>query len=168
MGGGISVESEPGQGSTFRFEVTIEAAPPLAPELDAPAPPSAEGLSVLVAEDNRVNRRLALRLLEGLGCRVKAVTNGREALEALAEADYDLVLLDLQMPELGGLETARRIRAERTDAPRIVAMTASATADQREACYEAGMDRFLAKPVDPADLEELVAECARAAGALPE
>ena len=86
-----------------------------------------------------------------------------EALEAQAESKHDLVLLDLQMPELGGLEAARQIRAAQLGSPQIVAMTASATADQREACFAAGMDRFLAKPVDPADLEELVASLGAAA-----
>lgn len=166
MGGGIEVESEFGEGSTFLFHVAVEPAPPLAAPLEEPGPAPVANLAVLVAEDNRVNRRLALRLLEGLGCQVTAVTNGREALEALATSDFDLVLLDLQMPELDGLETARQIRAERSETPRIVAMTASATAATRSACYEAGMDRFLAKPVDPADLEELVTDCARAARTL--
>ena len=163
MQGGVSVTSELGAGSTFRFEVAIEAAPAPPPAPSEAAAPAAEGLSVLVAEDNRVNRRLAVRLLEGLGCRVTAVTNGREALEAQAESKHDLVLLDLQMPELGGLEAARQIRAAQLGSPQIVAMTASATADQREACFAAGMDRFLAKPVDPADLEELVASLGAAA-----
>jgi signal transduction histidine kinase/DNA-binding response OmpR family regulator/HPt (histidine-containing phosphotransfer) domain-containing protein len=117
---------------------------------------SFEGARVLVAEDNLVNARLATALLERLGCTVDIAQDGVETLEALSRAGYDLVLMDCQMPLVDGFEATRRIRErERTEGlghiP-IVAMTANAMAGDRERCLEAGMDDYLAKPVQPVDL----------------
>jgi CheY-like chemotaxis protein len=104
---------------------------------------------VLLAEDHEVNRRVALGLLRHLGLTADAVGTGREAIEAVRARAYDLVLMDVQMPDIDGLDATRAIRAEiRAERqPRIVALTANALAGDAEACFAAGMDAFLAKPV---------------------
>jgi two-component system sensor histidine kinase/response regulator len=119
---------------------------------------------VLVAEDNPVNRKLALQQLKKLGYRAHAVTDGREAIEAVTHGNYDLVLMDCQMPEVDGFEATRAIR--RAEIVRgghvpIVAMTANALEGDREACLSAGMDDYLAKPVQLAALGALVERFAR-------
>jgi len=117
-------------------------------------------LRILLAEDNKVNQRVGLLLLERLGYRADVAGNGREVLEAIDRAPYDVILMDVRMPEMDGLEATRRIRS-RPDVrqPRIVAMTASAFAEDREDCLAAGMNDYLAKPVRR---EELVAALERA------
>jgi PAS domain S-box-containing protein len=117
-------------------------------------------LRILVAEDNVVNQQLALALLKKMGYRADVAATGVEALEALERRDYDVVLMDVQMPEMDGLEASRRIRARwPARGPRIVAVTASAMADDREICFAAGMDDYLSKPIR---VDELVAALARA------
>jgi CheY-like chemotaxis protein len=126
-------------------------------------------LRVLLAEDNPVNRQVALYMLERLGARVDAVGNGAEAVAAAARARYDLVLMDVQMPDMDGFEATRQIRAqEAIDGPRvpIIAMTAHAMTGDRRHCLEAGMDDHVAKPVRFADLEEAVRRWGRP-GAAP-
>ena len=115
---------------------------------------------VLLAEDNEVNQRIAVKLLEKMGCRVDVAANGQRALDALEATNYDLVLMDCQMPEMDGFEATRAIRTREAGGPRtpIVAMTANAMAGDRERCLDAGMDGYLAKPVRP---DELAAEISR-------
>jgi PAS domain S-box-containing protein len=117
-------------------------------------PPQQQTLRVLVAEDNRINVMLANALLTKMGHRVDTVSNGREALEALAKSTYDFVLMDVHMPEMDGLEATRRIRQAEASGRRktrtpIVALTASTLEGDRQICVDAGMDDFLAKPLDP-------------------
>ncbi len=128
------------------------------PEAGGPIPEvgkrATSSLRILLAEDNAVNQKVALRLLDQLGYRADVVSDGLEALEALERQPYDLVLMDVQMPELDGLDASRRIR-ERWPAdvrPRIIAMTANAMAEDREACFAAGMDDYVAKPIRPNEL----------------
>ncbi len=106
-------------------------------------------LRILLAEDNAVNQKLALRLLQQMGYRADVASNGIEAIECVARQTYDVVLMDVQMPEMDGLEASRRIAARwQTGArPRIVAMTANAMQGDREACLAAGMDDYITKPI---------------------
>jgi len=118
----------------------------------------ATGVRVLLVEDNFVNRKVALRLLEKLGCDVEFAVHGRDAVDMVARRRYDLVLMDCQMPVMDGFEATRLIRglggsAART---RITAMTANAMAGDRERCLDAGMDDYLAKPISPAELRRAV------------
>jgi PAS domain S-box-containing protein len=128
------------------------------PDAGEPGPdedkPATSSLRILLAEDNTVNQKVALRLLDQLGYRAEVASNGREALEALERQPYDVVLMDVQMPELDGLDASRRICA-RWPAdlrPRIIAMTANAMPEDREACFDAGMDDYVAKPIRPNEL----------------
>ncbi|MDP3071862.1 MAG: PAS domain-containing protein [Opitutaceae bacterium] len=111
-------------------------------------------LSVLLAEDNPVNQRVATLLLQRMGYRADVAANGREAIDAIARRRYDLVLMDVQMPEMDGLQATREICSRLTPVqrPRIVAMTANASTSDRDECLGAGMDGFLSKPVRQADL----------------
>jgi PAS domain S-box-containing protein len=118
------------------------------------AEPTRSTMRILVAEDNVVNQKVALRLLDRLGYRADVVFNGLQALDALERQRYDVVLMDVQMPELDGLDASRRIHERWTDEarPRIIAMTANALPEDREACFAAGMDDYLSKPIRPDEL----------------
>ncbi len=171
MGGGIWVESEPGCGSQFHFTAQFGAAylserPPGATPIaqryaDVVRDPS-ECLRVLLAEDNAVNRKVATRLLEKRGHQVDVTANGKQALAALEKETYDLVLMDVQMPEMDGFEATRTIRAmEKGTAShqQIVALTAHAMMGDRERCLEAGMDGYLTKPIHPQELDQILESC---------
>ena len=140
-----------------------------APPGATPSPDVAErsSLRILLAEDNAVNQRVALGLLERFGYRADVAWNGREALEALERAPYDVVLMDVQMPELDGLDAARQIRLRWPDEarPRLVAMTANVLPEDREACFAAGMDDYVAKPIRPEELAEALRQARPLGGA---
>ena len=157
MGGTMTAHSEgAGKGSTFRFHFRAPAVPPEA----VPARPSGKAaadpqmaerhpLRILLAEDNAVNQKLALRLLAQMGYRADVAANGLEAVQSVQRQAYDVVLMDVQMPEMDGLEATRRIRSEGAPhgQPRIIAMTANAMQGDREACIAAGMDDYVTKPI---------------------
>jgi signal transduction histidine kinase/CheY-like chemotaxis protein len=125
------------------------ATPPRPSSLSAEAPAG----RILLAEDNRVNQKVALKLLERLGYRADVAENGLEVVAALARRQYDIILMDVQMPDMDGLEATRRVRDLPEDVqPRIIAMTANASQEDRAACFAAGMDDFLSKPVVAAQL----------------
>ncbi|HWQ20938.1 MAG TPA: response regulator, partial [Methanotrichaceae archaeon] len=109
-------------------------------------------LRILLAEDNPINQKVALLMLKRLGHRADVAANGLEVLEAMERQIYDLVLMDIQMPEMDGLEATRAIRRRWHDQPKIVAITAHALEGDREMCLEAGMDEYIAKPIE---MEEL-------------
>jgi CheY-like chemotaxis protein len=122
-----------------------------------------ESLRVLLAEDNAVNRKVATRMLERRGHQVAVTTNGKEALAALHKDTYDLVLMDVQMPEMDGLEATRAIRGLEQGTgfhQQIIALTAHAMIGDRERCLEAGMDGYLTKPLRPQELDQLLASYA--------
>ncbi|MEM7155664.1 MAG: ATP-binding protein [Myxococcota bacterium] len=169
MDGEIWVESEPGKGSAFQFTARF---PRAAPELSSttatdrsvdgedPMPTNlAQHLParILLAEDNLINRKVATRVFEKMGYTIDVAEDGQQAVERVAEHDYDLVFMDVQMPKMDGYEATRAIRQSRDDArPRIVAMTASAFEGDRAACFEAGMDDFISKPFSIAQLRTVL------------
>jgi signal transduction histidine kinase/CheY-like chemotaxis protein len=164
MGGRIWAESIPGEGSAFHFTVMMRLQPAASVPLVSAAAPApivghnARPLRILLAEDNPVNQKLAVRLLQKRGHNVALATNGKEALQALDGAQFDLILMDVQMPEMNGFEATAAIREREqvtgTHLP-IAAMTAHALKGDRERCLEAGMDAYLAKPIQP----ELLFRC---------
>ncbi len=125
---------------------------------------TATGASILLAEDNAVNRLVAVRVLEKLGCRVEWVPNGRYAVEKVSDGHYDLVFMDCQMPEMDGYEATAEIRCRQSGARvPIVAMTAGAMEEDREKCLLAGMDDHVSKPIDPELIREVIERWTRPA-----
>lgn len=161
QGGSISVESEEGEGSTFFVELTFDKGSSddeaKAITQDEDSSKSLSGLRVLLAEDNLVNQKVMLRFLERWNVEMKVVDNGEEAVEAIRESNFDVVLMDLQMPTMDGYEASEHIR--KLDDPYkrnipIIALTAAALKEVREKVYASGMNDFVTKPFNPADLEQ--------------
>ena len=156
MDGHIAVDSEPGNGTTFTVEVPFAVAAAAVP---LPAPPGevADELrgTVLLVEDNEINRRIAVTVLARLGLEVVTAADGQEALDLLSVQEFDVVLMDCQLPVLDGFSATRAVRQREAGSGRhtpIVALTADALATTRQECLDAGMDSYLAKPFTPAAL----------------
>ncbi|SPF49737.1 putative Histidine kinase [Candidatus Sulfopaludibacter sp. SbA4] len=170
MGGEIGVDSREGQGSTFWFTATFDLAPepvrqrPQAAGESRGAAPAGRKARILLAEDNATNQEVALAQLRHLGYTAVAVANGAEAIQAVEQGPYDLVLMDCQMPVMDGFEAARRIRRSMGRDIPIVAITADAMPADRERCLAEGMNDYLAKPVQLAQLAEVLARWLPASG----
>jgi len=165
MGGEIHVSSVPGQGSTFSFTMRcpIGKPPAKAPEKNAAklGDPAVRPLRILLAEDNRVNQLLVVRLLQGRGHEVIVVSDGRAALKAIEEQDVDLILMDIQMPEMDGLEATRMLRErEKTGGKTVpvIALTAHAMKGDRDKCLAAGMRGYISKPIQPEEFFHVIEE----------
>jgi CheY-like chemotaxis protein len=177
MGGELTLTSEPGRGSRFVLTVRLGLASPPEPGTEAAAPRrEIRQLTVLVAEDNRVNQLVAKRLLEREGMEVVVAANGAEAVREWRTGRFDVVLMDIQMPEMDGLTATAHIRELETGSARrtpIIAMTAHALNEDRERCLAAGMDAYLSKPIRSGDLQAMLSsvlgapEAAPAGGPLP-
>jgi CheY-like chemotaxis protein len=158
MGGSITVESVPGEGSTFRFDVRLkEACGQIEEQAAGPTCDPSRHLRILLVEDNGTNRLVARRMLERMGHHVDSAEDGHEAVLAVRAIPYDLILMDIMMPEMDGYETIRRIRKDPNKSwlP-VIAVTAKALKEDRDRCMNAGASDYLAKPIDEAQLVELI------------
>ncbi len=177
MGGTIWAESEPGEGSTFHCTVRVRHADE---QVQPASAPPGKGridrdlgrrmpLRILVAEDNVINQKVLLMLLQRIGYRADLAADGLEVIDCLKRQRYDVVLMDVQMPHLDGLEATRQIRRrwQGEESPRIIATTAAALSGDRERCLAAGMDDFVSKPIRAEDLQAALARGARALGREP-
>ena len=163
--GAINVESEPGKGTVFQFFIPytiagegeiVPAVPALLSAVPASSGSAASDIHLLVVDDNVMNRNLMRHLLESRHFSFEIVSNGREAIESLQQKKYDLVLMDIQMPEMDGYAASRSIRSVlRLDVP-IIAMTAHAMAGEREKCLECGMNEYLSKPIREPELFRMI------------
>jgi CheY-like chemotaxis protein len=172
MGGQIGVTSEEGKGTTFSF--TIQTAAGTSPGQTPAAGNMQNGqvklsadfaqqhpLHLLVAEDHLVNQQLVLKVLDLLGYKADLAENGKEAVDMVADQSYDIVFMDMQMPEMDGLEATRLIRANGQQQPVIIAMTANVMQSDQEECMQAGMDDFISKPLNLDDLVHMLGKWAR-------
>ncbi len=168
MDGALWLESREGAGSTFFFNISVPCGNAPRPSSAAVAPagrPPQGALSVLVAEDNAVNRRLIRHLLEARGHRTTVAADGVAALDQWRARPYDLVLMDVQMPQMDGIEATRQIRAEERaqgSHVRIVALTAHAMKGDSDKCLEAGMDDYISKPIRVEDLDRVLRDVGQA------
>jgi CheY-like chemotaxis protein len=150
MGGNIHVESRMGQGATFEFTFTAGIADQALGAVETVHADSPKGLKILVAEDNKINQIVTVRMLERMGCVADLACDGASAIRSVQTHAYDLVLMDLGMPDLDGFEATRQIRrlpGAQSCVP-IVALTASASNQVRSQCLAAGMNDYLCKPME--------------------
>jgi signal transduction histidine kinase/CheY-like chemotaxis protein len=178
MGGHIRLDSVPNQGNCFHFQIPVAQGESVDEQVATPAVPATQAgaprrLHILLAEDNPVNQKLAVRLIEKRGHSVVAVNNGREAVDRVEREHFDLVLMDISMPEMDGLEATALIRSKliRSKHPNegrlpIIAMTGHALIGDREMCLRAGMDGYVSKPIRPDDLFLVIDEVLAGAAAL--
>ena len=156
MGGGIGVTSAQAKGSVFTLSLALNKAqdedPLQSDEAFFSPVDSLKGLRILLAEDNQTNRLLVDRYLKDFAVDLHVVTNGRQAIEAMAKGRFDVVLMDMSMPEMDGLEATRHIRRDYPTHPKIIALTANAFRSDQQACFDAGMDDFLSKPISKSAL----------------
>lgn len=171
MSGKIWAECGPGKGSKLNFSI-IACETTSIHVVREPASPNGlwkgqgENLRILLAEDNLVNQKVTIKMLKKIGHTADVVANGLEALEALGRQRYDVILMDVQMPGMDGLEATRQIRAlwPADDQPKIIALTAYALGGVREQCLEAGMDDYIAKPVKIDELANAIGKRAKDPG----
>jgi signal transduction histidine kinase/CheY-like chemotaxis protein len=175
MGGTISLKSVPGEGTTITFIAYFHLSPVTPPALPIPSAIDLQGMNtlmdnngtkenpsrtirILLAEDNLVNQRVAMSMLSKMGHRITLATNGLEAVEQWRKGDFDLILMDVHMPEMTGLQATMQIRREEAAGARvpIIAMTASAMSEERDRCLAAGMDDFISKPVSYKVIEDTI------------
>lgn len=163
MGGDITVESEVGRGSKFSFTIELSETAPTTPATGRGIRELRATFSILVVDDNAINRRVAAAMLDRIGYAADLVDGGSNALLAVMQKDYDIVFMDLHMPDMNGIEATHAIRKklEGRPIPRIVAMTASVFEEDREACRQAGMQDFVAKPIDLAQLDKVLTRIAK-------
>lgn len=162
MGGRIDFESQVGRGTTFWFTARLPVAEAkiVAGDEASPPPPAERSARILLVEDNDVNRRLISQLVTGLGFDVELAGGGRSALEAAQTRPFDAILMDIQMPDMDGLEATRQIRdrAGPNQATPIIALTGNVFEEDRQSAMAAGFDDYLAKPIRPAALGEALAK----------
>jgi CheY-like chemotaxis protein len=174
MGGKIWIESEVSKGSTFHFTIQVKSTLKTPTDTQKSVSLFEAGiqensdydLHILLAEDNTVNQMVTQKMLKKLGYKADVVANGIEVLQALEHQTYDVILMDILMPEMDGLEATRAIRKRCPDRPKIIAMTASALVGAREMCIAAGMDGYISKPIKIEELSAALQSCSKSNDAL--
>ena len=172
MGSELYVESTVGSGSTFSFQIAarvsdnkgrmeaLNKSNTASEFVSVGNKRAARPIRCLVAEDNRINQKVIIRLLEKHGISTDLAENGDEAVKMAQQNEYDLILMDMQMPIKDGITATEEIRRLPIRQPIIVALTANAFAEDREKCFAAGMSDFLSKPISREDLDRVLAKCA--------
>ncbi len=165
LGNGSPNHQKLSQGSTFHFSLKLQCAPQVAPKLALVTPDhdhteteTARQLKILLAEDNKVNQKVAVLMLRKLGYEVDVANNGLEVLAILDKKFYDVILMDIQMPEMDGVTATRHIRATRQPQPWIIALTANALPEDRQMCLDAGMNQYISKPISLPVLTRVLGE----------